>query len=165
MRGQRLALDPEATSPEVREFERCLAAKVVGQELAVGRLARVYQVYRSGLCAPGRPIANLLFLGPTGSGKTRTVEAVAEVLYGHAEAVVKIDCGEFQHAHEIAKLLGSPPGYVGHGETAPLLTQERLEACYTDRHRLSLVLFDEIEKGSETLRQLLLGVLDKGVLT
>ncbi|HUI41710.1 MAG TPA: AAA family ATPase [Terriglobia bacterium] len=158
-------LDPTAHSPEVRDFESALGRKVVGQDRAVRRLARVYQVYLAGLASPGRPVSNLLLLGPTGSGKTRLVEAAAEVLYGTASAVLKIDCAEFQHSHEIAKLIGSPPGYLGHRETQPLITQETLEQHYTDTVKLSLVLFDEIEKASDALWQLLLGILDKATLT
>jgi ATP-dependent Clp protease ATP-binding subunit ClpB len=158
-------LDPTLQSPEVEQFESDLRSRVVGQDRAIRQLARVYQVYLSGLSAPGRPLGNLLLLGPTGSGKTRLVEAAAEVLFGTADAVVKIDCAEFQHSHEIAKLIGSPPGYLGHRETQPLITQERLEQHYTETNKLSLVLFDEIEKASDAVWQLLLGILDKGTLT
>ncbi|HXJ96257.1 MAG TPA: AAA family ATPase [Terriglobia bacterium] len=158
-------LDPTAHSPEVRDFEKALSQKVVGQDRAVRRLARVYQVYLAGLSSPGRPVSNLLLLGPTGSGKTRLVEATAEVLFGTPNAVLKIDCAEFQHSHEIAKLIGSPPGYLGHRETQPLITQEALEQYYTEKVKLSLVLFDEIEKASDALWQLLLGILDKATLT
>ncbi|MGD0696580.1 MAG: AAA family ATPase [Terriglobia bacterium] len=161
----RTKLDPTLHSPEVRDFEAALLQRVVGQERAVRRLARVYQVYLAGLSMPGRPLVNLLFLGPTGSGKTRLVEAAAEVLFGDARAIVKIDCAEFQHSHEIAKLIGSPPGYLGHRETQPLITQETLDQHHTDRLKLSLVLFDEIEKASDALWQLLLGILDKATLT
>jgi ATP-dependent Clp protease ATP-binding subunit ClpA len=114
---------------------------------------------------PGRPIANFLFLGPTGTGKTRVVEAAAESLLGDARAVIKIDCAEFQHSHEIAKLIGSPPGYLGHRETHPLLSQEVLNQYHSDRIQLSFVLFDEIEKASDALWNLLLGILDKATLT
>jgi ATP-dependent Clp protease ATP-binding subunit ClpA len=114
---------------------------------------------------PGRPIGNLLFLGPTGSGKTRIVEATAECLVGDARAVIKIDCAEFQHSHEIAKLIGSPPGYLGHRETHPLLSQETLNQYHTDTVKISFVLFDEIEKSSDALWNLLLGILDKATLT
>ena len=158
-------LDPTLQSPDVRDFEDALRQRVVGQDRAVRRLARVFQVYKSGLNAPGRPIVNLLLLGPTGSGKTRLVEAAAEVLFGDARAVVKIDCGEMQHSHEIAKLIGSPPGYLGHRETSPLITQEALEQHYTEDTKVSLVLFDEIEKASDALWPLLLGILDKATLT
>jgi ATP-dependent Clp protease ATP-binding subunit ClpB len=165
MNGQQTLLDPTLNSPEVRDFERALKRRVVGQDRAVRRLARVYQVYLAGLTTAGRPVVNLLFLGPTGSGKTRLVEAVAEVLFGDVHGVVKIDCAEFQHSHEIAKLIGSPPGYLGHRETQPLITQEVLDQHHTDKLKLSLVLFDEIEKASDALWQLLLGILDKGSLT
>jgi len=160
-----IVLDPTLHSPEVSAFETALTARVVGQDRAVRRLARVYQVFRAGLSVPGRPIANLLFLGPTGSGKTRLVEAAAEALFGDAAAVMKIDCAEFQHGHEISKLVGSPPGYLGHRETHPMITQEALNARHTDELKLSLVLFDEIEKSSDTLWQLLLGIMDKATLT
>jgi ATP-dependent Clp protease ATP-binding subunit ClpB len=165
MSGQPIVLDPTLHSPEVRDFEAALAARVVGQDRAVRQLARVYQVYRAGLCPSGRPIANLLFLGPTGSGKTRLVEAAAEALFGDARTVIKVDCAEFQHGHEISKLVGSPPGYLGHRETHPMITQEALEAHYTDNLKLSFVLFDEVEKSSDTLWQLLLGIMDKATLT
>jgi ATP-dependent Clp protease ATP-binding subunit ClpB len=158
-------LDPTLHSPEVRDFERALMKRVVGQDRAIRRLARIYQVYRAGLSVSGRPLANLLFLGPTGSGKTRLVEAAGEVLFGSPNAVLKIDCAEFQHSHEIAKLIGSPPGYLGHRETQPLITQEALEAHYTETVKLSFVLFDEIEKASDALWHLLLGILDKATLT
>lgn len=158
-------LDPTVRSPEVRDFENALRKRIVGQDRAIRQLSRVYQVQLAGLGAASRPIVNLLLLGPTGSGKTRLVEAAAEVLFGTPHAVLKIDCGEFQHSHEIAKLIGSPPGYLGHRETQPLITQEILEEHYTDKLKLSLVLFDEIEKASDALWQLLLGILDKANLT
>ncbi len=165
MGGRQTILDPTLHSSEVRDFEKALRQRVVGQERAIRRLARVYQVYQAGLSVPGRPVVNLLFLGPTGSGKTRLVEAAAEVLFGDPHAVVKVDCAEFQHSHEIAKLIGSPPGYLGHRETQPLITQEILEQHRTENLKLSLVLFDEVEKASDALWQLLLGILDKGTLT
>ncbi|HTV55226.1 MAG TPA: AAA family ATPase [Terriglobia bacterium] len=165
MSGVRLMLDPARRSLEVQTFEDRLRQKVVGQDRAVRQLARVYQVFRAGIAAPGRPLANLLLLGPTGSGKTRLVEAAAEVLFGKDNAVLKIDCAEFQHSHEISKLIGSPPGYLGHRETHPLITQETLDQHHTDRLKVSLVLFDEVEKASDSLWQLLLGILDKATLT
>jgi ATP-dependent Clp protease ATP-binding subunit ClpA len=165
MGARQTILDPTQNSPEVREFEKALRAQVVGQDRAVRRLARVYQVFRAGLCTPGRPVVNLLFLGPTGSGKTRLVEATADALFDKPRGFIKVDCAEFQHSHEIAKLIGSPPGYLGHRETQPLITQEVLDQHHTDKIKLSLVLFDEIEKASDALWQLLLGILDKGTLT
>src|SRR3974377_2292223 len=163
--GTTTVLDPTRQCPEAEDFERELRRRVVGQDRAIRQLARAYEVYLTGLSAPGRPLANLLLLGPTGSGKTRLVEAAAEALFGDPHAVIKIDCAEFQHSHEIAKLVGSPPGYLGHRETHPYITQEALEQHYTEKVRVSLVLFDEIEKASDALWQLLLGILDKGTLT
>jgi ATP-dependent Clp protease ATP-binding subunit ClpB len=165
MGARQTVLDPSQNSPEVREFEKALRRQVVGQDRAVRRLARVYQVFRAGLSTPGRPIVNLLFLGPTGSGKTRLVEATADALFEKPRAFIKVDCAEFQHSHEIAKLIGSPPGYLGHRETQPLITQEALDQHHTEKIKLSLVLFDEIEKASDALWQLLLGILDKATLT
>ncbi|MCS7078848.1 MAG: AAA family ATPase [Chloracidobacterium sp.] len=162
---QRVLLNPDIKSPRAREFEEKLMARVVGQERAVRRLANLYQIYLAGLAQPGRPLGTLLFLGPTGSGKTRVVEAAAEALFGDPYAVVKIDCAEFQHSHEVAKLIGSPPGYLGHRETPPLLTQENLDKYHTEQDKLTFVLFDEIEKASDALWQLLLGILDKATLT
>ena len=158
-------LNPDLKSPAAQEFEDKLSALIVGQDRALRRITGLYQIFLAGLAHPGRPIGNLLFLGPTGSGKTRVVEAAAEVLFGDPNLVTKIDCAEFQHSHEIAKLIGSPPGYLGHRETSPMLTQENLDRSHTETIKLSLVLFDEIEKASDSLWQLLLGILDKATLT
>src|SRR5216117_757560 len=160
-----LSLDPSKRSTDTIDFQSALRSKIVGQEEAVQALVDLYQVFRAGLNSPGRPVGNLLFLGPTGSGKTRIVEAAAEILFGDARAVIKVDCAEFQHSHEIAKLIGSPPGYLGHRETHPLITQEALAASHTEKLKLSFLLFDEIEKASDALWQLLLGMLDKATLT
>jgi ATP-dependent Clp protease ATP-binding subunit ClpB len=162
---KRVALDPDRKSPRAQEFEEKLARLIVGQERAVRRISGLYQIYLANMQNPGRPIGTFLFLGPTGSGKTRVVEAAAEVLFADSNAVVKIDCAEFQHSHEIAKLIGSPPGYLGHRETSPMLTQENLDRYHTEQDRLTFVLFDEIEKASDALWQLLLGILDKATLT
>jgi ATP-dependent Clp protease ATP-binding subunit ClpA len=161
----RQQLNPSIRSSDSRDFEGSLRAKIVGQEEGVQSLVDLYQVFCAGLNSPGRPVGNLLFLGPTGSGKTRIVEAAAEILFGDPRAVIKVDCAEFQHSHEIAKLIGSPPGYLGHRETHPLITQEALSANHTDKLKLSFLLFDEIEKASDALWQLLLGMLDKATLT
>src|ERR1700682_2715200 len=158
-------LDPTLQSRESLEFEIALRNKVVGQEEAVRAVVDALQVYFAEMRAVGRPVGNYLFLGPTGSGKTRIVEAAAEILFGDPRAVIKVDCAEFQHSHEIAKLIGSPPGYLGHRETHPLITQEALAASHTDKLKLSFLLFDEIEKASDSLWQLLLGILDKATLT
>ena len=158
-------LDPTRRSNDAREFENALRRRIVGQDQAVEKVVEIYQMFLAGLNPPGRPVGNLLFLGPTGSGKTRVVEAMAEALFGDSRACIKIDCAEFQHSHEIAKLIGSPPGYLGHRETHPLLTQEALNQWHTDNLKLSILLFDEIEKASDALWQLLLGILDKATLT
>jgi ATP-dependent Clp protease ATP-binding subunit ClpB len=161
----RQQLDPTIRSNDTRDFHGSLRAKIVGQEEGVQALVDMYQVFCAGLNSPGRPVGNLLFLGPTGSGKTRIVEAAAEILFGDARSIIKVDCAEFQHSHEIAKLIGSPPGYLGHRETHPLITQEELAKSHTDKLKLSFLLFDEIEKASDALWQLLLGMLDKATLT
>src|SRR5215813_3885046 len=109
-------LDHTLKSDDAINFEQRLSDLVVGQPRAVRSMANLYQVYSAGLNMPSRPIGTLLFLGPTGSGKTRTIEAAAEVLFGSPDAFIRIDCAEFQHSHEIAKLIGSPPGYLGHRE-------------------------------------------------
>ena len=160
-----ILLDPERKSPRASEFENKLSSLIVGQERAVRRMSGLFQIYLAGLNNPSRPIGTMLFLGPTGSGKTRVVEAASDVLFNEPYTVVKIDCAEFQHSHEIAKLIGSPPGYLGHRETSPMLTQENLDKSHTDETKLTFVLFDEIEKASDSLWQLLLGILDKATLT
>lgn len=160
-----MLLDPLRMGREAEMLDTNLHKRIVGQDEAIRQIVDVYQTYLSGMCSPGRPIGSFLFLGPTGSGKTRTVEAMAESLVGDGRAVVKIDCAEFQHSHEIAKLIGSPPGYLGHRETHPLLSQEMLNQYQTEEVKLSFVLFDEIEKASDALWNLLLGILDKATLT
>ena len=158
-------LDPTRTGREAEALEVSLGRLIVGQDEAIQQIVNIYQMYLTGMTPPGRPIGNFLFLGPTGSGKTRIVEATAESMLKNSRAVIKIDCAEFQHSHEIAKLIGSPPGYLGHRETHPLLSQEVLSQYHTETCKLSFVLFDEIEKASDALWNLLLGILDKGTLT
>src|SRR6204780_4311594 len=160
-----ISLDPGKTGRDAQSLEAGLRRMIVGQEEAIEQIVSVYQMHLTGLNPPGRPIGNFLFLGPTGSGKTRIVEATADALLKNPRSVIKIDCAEFQHSHEIAKLIGSPPGYLGHRETHPLLSQEVLNQYHTDTMKLSFVLFDEIEKASDALWNLLLGVLDKATLT
>ncbi|MCB1022805.1 MAG: ATP-dependent Clp protease ATP-binding subunit [Acidobacteria bacterium] len=162
---KKILLNPDQKSPRAEDFENRISSLIVGQERAVRRMSGLYQIYLAGMQNPSRPLGTLLFLGPTGSGKTRVVEAAAGVLFDDERAVVKIDCAEFQHSHEIAKLIGSPPGYLGHRETSPMLTQENLDKSHTDDTKLTFVLFDEIEKASDSLWQLLLGILDKATLT
>jgi len=158
-------LDPSQSGNEADKLSVNLHKRIVGQDDAIEQIVNIYQTFLAGMNGPGRPVGNFLFLGPTGTGKTRLVEALAESMVGDAGAVVKIDCAEFQHSHEIAKLIGSPPGYLGHRETHPLLSQEVLNQYHTDRFKVSFVLFDEIEKASDALWNLLLGILDKGTLT
>jgi ATP-dependent Clp protease ATP-binding subunit ClpB len=161
----KVPLDPARTGREAGVLDRNLRKLIVGQDEAIEQIVNIYQLYLTGMAAPGRPIGNFLFLGPTGSGKTRIVEATAEALVKNSRAVIKIDCAEFQHSHEIAKLIGSPPGYLGHRETHSLLSQEVLNQFHTDTMKVSFVLFDEIEKATDALWNLLLGILDKATLT
>ncbi len=158
-------LDPSKKSMAAERFEQQLRERIVGQDRAVERIARLYQIFLAGLYPPGRPIGNFLFLGPTGSGKTRIIEAASEILFGTPNAVLKVDCAEYAHSHEISRLIGSPPGYLGHRETTPYFSQANLERYRTPELDFTLVLFDEIEKASDTLWSLLLGILDKGRLT
>src|ERR1700687_4371252 len=158
-------LDPTRNGRPAENLENKLRHLIVGQDEAIHEIVRAYQTHVAGLSPVGRPIGNFLFLGPTGSGKTRIVEATAESLLKDPRAVIKIDCAEFQHSHEIAKLIGSPPGYLGHSETHPLITQDALAASHRDGLKLRFLLFDEIEKASDALWNLLLGILDKGTLT
>src|ERR1700682_5926235 len=141
-----------------------LAQKLVGQPVAIAAVVPYVLMYRAMLAPEGRPAGVFLLLGPTGTGKTKTVEALAEVLHGSSKKVLKVDCGEFQMEHEVAKLIGAPPGYLGHRETQPMLSQQKLTSVTSDQCALSLVLFDEIEKAAPSLTRLLLGVLDKGIL-
>jgi ATP-dependent Clp protease ATP-binding subunit ClpA len=146
------------------DLSRMLSQKVVGQPNATRIIVPYIQMFQAGLAPEGRPVGVFLLLGPTGTGKTKTVEALAEVLHGSAKNILKVDCGEFQMEHEVAKLIGAPPGYLGHRETQPVLTQQKLNAVTSERSELSLVLFDEIEKAAPSMTRLLLGVLDKGTL-
>jgi ATP-dependent Clp protease ATP-binding subunit ClpB len=160
-----MLLDPAKKGRQAEHLETTLRELVVGQDDAIQQIVRAYQTNMAGLSPVGRPIGTFLFLGPTGTGKTRVVEATAEALLKNPRAVLKIDCAEYQHGHEIAKLIGSPPGYLGHRETHALLSQEALNQWHTEKLKVSLVLFDEIEKASDALWNLLLGILDKATLT
>src|SRR5437016_11195054 len=141
-----------------------LSRRVVGQSAATKAIVPYVYMYQSGLAPEGRPAGVFLLLGPTGTGKTKTVEAIAELLHGSEKKLVKIDCGEFQMEHEVAKLIGAPPGYLGHRETTPFLTQQQLTEAISEQSDLALVLFDEIEKAAHSMTKLLLGILDKGIL-
>src|SRR5215831_8879366 len=152
-----------ATDP-VEDLTAVLSQKVVGQPAATKVIVPYIQMFQAGLAPEGRPVGVFLLLGPTGTGKTKTIEALAEVLHGSAKNLLKVDCGEFQMEHEVAKLIGAPPGYLGHRETQPMLTQQKLNSVTSEKCALSLVLFDEIEKAAPSMTRLLLGVLDKGIL-
>lgn len=160
-----VVLEYSSRSPEAAALETKLKQMVVGQDEAIEKIVDVYETFKAGLSPVGRPIGNLIFLGPTGTGKTRVVEALAEALFLDINAALKVDCAEFQHSHEIARLLGSPPGYLGHRETSPTFTNERLKQYHTEKNPFSIVLFDEIEKASDALWKLMLGIMDKGTLT
>ena len=158
-------LDPTRLSTEARRLQASLESRVIGQGGPVEAVTKFHQIWLSGLNDPNRPVASFLFLGPTGTGKTRLVEALAETLFGDRRAMLKIDCAEFSHSHEIARLIGSPPGYLGHRDTPPFLSQENIDRYQTRAYPLTLLLFDEIEKANDALWMLLLGMLDKGRLT
>ncbi|HTM49827.1 MAG TPA: AAA family ATPase [Bryobacteraceae bacterium] len=141
-----------------------LTQKVVGQPAVADIIIPYIQMFQAGLAPEGRPVGVFLLLGPTGTGKTKTVEALAEVIHGSEKSLLKVDCGEFQMEHEVAKLIGAPPGYLGHRETQPVLTQQKLNSVTSEKSALSIVLFDEIEKAAPSMTRLLLGVLDKATL-
>ena len=156
---------PQATDNVQLDLKAELQKRIVGQDHVLDDIASTFYRWEVGLSSPQAPAGVFLLLGPTGTGKTRTVEALSETLFGSDKAFLKIDCAEFAHSHEIAKLLGSPPGYLGHRETHPVLTQENLNRYHNDRFKCSVLLLDEIEKSSDALWNLLLGILDKAVLT
>ncbi len=153
-------IDTTIISQEAQEFQYILSRHLIGQERAAKALAHSIDMYKSGLADPEQPIDTFLFMGPTGVGKTQAAEALSMALYGHKDALIKIDCGEMQEDHEKSKLVGAPPGYLGHRETRPLLSQAIL-----DQYPISIVLFDEIEKASDALFNMLLGIMDKGQLS
>ncbi len=153
-----------ARPAKVLDLEARLARAVVGQEQAIREIVPAIQMYQAGLGPDGRPAGTFLLLGPTGTGKTRTVEAIAEILHGSVRNLITVDCGEFHLEHEVAKLIGAPPGYLGHRETEPVFTQARLAAATSQGCDLAVVLFDEVEKAAPSVARLLLGVLDKGTL-
>ena len=163
MPGPPIPIRPPRRPPSLNLLHE-LASRVVGQTHAMEQIVPYVQMHRAGLAPEGRPAGVFLLLGPTGTGKTRTVEALAEVLHGSDKSLLRVDCGEFQMEHEVAKLVGAPPGYLGHRETQPMLTQQKLAAAASENCNLSLVLFDEIEKAAPSMTRLLLGLLDKAAL-
>ncbi len=152
-----MAEDPEGLAARLSHL-------LVGQPEAIETIIPYIQMHQAGLAPEGRPLGVVLLLGPTGTGKTRTVEALAEVLHGSSKNLLKVDCGEFQMEHEVAKLIGAPPGYLGHRETQPMLMQSKVNSAASDRSDISLILFDEIEKAAPSMTRLLLGILDKAIL-
>src|SRR5258707_3219111 len=162
--AQPLVKPKKPAEDKEEDLAAMLSQKVVGQPAVSDIIIPYIQMFQAGLAPEGRPVGVFLLLGPTGTGKTKTIEALADVLHGSEKNVLKVDCGEFQMEHEVAKLIGAPPGYLGHRETQPMLTQQKLNAVTSERCNLSLVLFDEIEKAAPSMTRLLLGVLDKATL-
>lgn len=161
----RIFLNPDFIGVRAQNFQDEMFRRVIGQDKAVSALTRIFQTQLANISRPDKPLGSLLYLGPTGSGKTHVGESAAEILFNNINLVTKIDCAEFQHPHEISKLIGAPPGFLGHRETNPILSQENLDKSHTNEQKVSLVIFDEIEKASDTLLNLLLGILDKARLT
>jgi CheY-like chemotaxis protein len=159
-----LSQTPSLSPPASNDLVTLLSQKVVGQSAATKAIVPYVYMYQSGLAPANRPAGVFLLLGPTGTGKTKTVEAIAELLHGDEKKILKVDCGEFQMEHETAKLVGAPPGYLGHRETTPVLTQQQLTEVTSPDCDLALVLFDEIEKAAHSITKLLLGILDRGTL-
>jgi ATP-dependent Clp protease ATP-binding subunit ClpA len=157
-------ISPLRTQTWPNDLASALSRKILGQPAAIDAIVPCIQMHRAMLAPEGRPVGIFLLIGPTGTGKTKTVEALAEVLHGNSKKILKLDCGEFQMDHEVAKLIGAPPGYLGHRETQPFLTQQKVNGATSEGCDLSLLLFDEIEKAAPSLMRLLLGVLDKGAL-
>lgn len=158
-RSKRAVMPPDTEGLAYR-----LSTLLVGQPEAIETIVPYVQMHQAGLSPEGSPLGVVLLLGPTGTGKTRTVEALAEVLHGSSKNVLKVDCGEFQMEHEVAKLIGAPPGYLGHRETQPMLTQAKINGAASEDSDISIVLFDEIEKAASSMTRLLLGILDKATL-
>ena len=163
--GARARLSPERLGADAESLRDALRERVIGQGAAVDAVTEAYQIFGSGLASPDRPLGSFLFLGPTGTGKTNLVEALADVCFGDRRAMLKVDCAEFSHSHEVSRLIGSPPGYLGHQETTPYLASSNVLRHQTADFPFTLLLFDEIEKANDSLWQLLLGILDKGRLT
>ena len=153
--AQRLS---EREGEKLRRLESALHKRVIGQEEAVSALARAVKRGRVGLKDPNRPIGSFLFLGPTGVGKTELSKALAEVLFGREQAMIRVDMSEYMEKHSVSKLIGSPPGYVGHEEGGQLSEKVR-------RNPYSVILFDEIEKAHPDVFNILLQVLDDGHIT
>lgn len=148
----------ESEGAKLKNLEKILHKRVVGQEEAVSAVAKAVRRGRVGLKDPGRPIGSFLFLGPTGVGKTELSKALAEALFGNEDSIIRVDMSEYMEKHSVSKMIGSPPGYVGHDDGGQLSEQVR-------RHPYSVVLFDEIEKAHPDVFNILLQVLDDGHIT
>lgn len=148
----------QSETERLRKLEKTLHKRVIGQEDAVSAVARAVKRGRVGLKDPTRPVGSFLFLGPTGVGKTELSKALAEALFGDEESMIRIDMSEYMEKHSVSKLIGSPPGYVGHEDGGQLSEKVR-------RHPYSVVLFDEIEKAHPDVFNILLQVLDDGHIT
>ena len=148
----------ESDTDRLKKLESVLHKRVIGQEEAVSAVARAVKRGRVGLKDPKRPIGSFLFLGPTGVGKTELSKALAEALFGNEESMIRVDMSEYMEKHSVAKMIGSPPGYVGHDEGGQLSDQVRT-------HPYSVILFDEIEKAHPDVFNILLQVLDDGHIT
>lgn len=157
-------LDESKAPDEVEKLDSYLRSRIVGQDRAIKQFVRAYEAFLTNMQRPDGPVGVLLFLGPTGVGKTRLVEVFAEYLWGSVDALIKVDCGEFQHSHEIAKLIGAPPGYVGHTDTTPIITKDRIEKYWNVGPKFTPILFDEVEKAHSALHRILLGINGSGSL-
>ncbi len=156
-------LDIYKQSPEAARFEAILKAHLVGQRQASATLVGLYDTLQANISNAQRPIC-WLFMGPTGVGKTQSAHALSQALFGRPDAFFKLDCGEIQHEHEISKVIGAPPGYLGHQTTPLLWTQKIIDKYSTPAVPWSIVLLDEIEKAHPYFYNLMLGAMDKGIL-
>lgn len=138
---------------------------VIGQDYAIDTMVPYVNRFLAGLSVPGKPAANLFLCGPTGSGKTKIVQALAKILHDSERKLIRVNCGEYQSDHEVAKIIGSPPGYLGHRETQPIITMAKMDACKSPTCKMTIILWDEIEKAAAGLFRLLLGMMDEAKLT
>ena len=148
----------------INQLSTAWKSLIVGQDQAIDKITPYIVRAQANLNAPGKPIGVFFLMGPTGTGKTKTAESLAELLHGSEKNLIRVDCGEFQMEHEVAKIIGAPPGYLGHRETQPIFTQQKINASMTDKCQVSVILFDEIEKAHPGVWRAILGILDKAQL-
>lgn len=148
----------ESETARLQKLDKILHKRVIGQEEAVVAVTKAVKRGRVGLKDPNRPIGSFLFLGPTGVGKTELSKTLAEALFGNEEALIRVDMSEYMEKHSVSKMIGSPPGYVGHDDGGQLSEKVR-------RNPYSVILFDEIEKAHPDVFNILLQVLDDGHIT